>query len=204
MQAANEIDEQTSEATEEVTTPTPAAAAAPDPFAMLADLLALVTDAKGCGVRLRDLQAKTAALTKAAAEAAVARAALAEREAELTARAAEIGQRAAERESRILVMLRDVEHSRSAFRDHADKIRQLDEQMRRRVAHYGGLLEQFNDKLQDLPSWDQIDAAYGIRDDGNAFDEGADEFLPPEPVEGVPAGVTLTRSRPRRGSQAVM
>jgi hypothetical protein len=76
----------------------------------------------------------------------------------------------------------------------------LDEQMRRAVMNYGGLLANFNEALQGLPSWASLGRdLLGISD--AHFDDGADvrvhDPVVSGPVEHAIAGATITRSIPR-------
>jgi hypothetical protein len=121
-----------------------------------ADLYDLAANHKAYKARLtklrrleRDIAAAEQKLAALTARTEQTEAALAEREAELAARDAEIERR----ESSFEVSLAE---ARDHLRAYYDSLADTDRRIRYRILSSADLLHGFNERLQDLPSWQQI------------------------------------------------
>jgi len=141
-----------------------------------------------------DTQAKVAALTT---EAERTEAELAERTAELAARQAEIERRETE-------FAASLQEARDHLREYHDSLADTDRRIRYRILSSADLLHGFNERLQDLPSWQQIKQLVpGLPDDLPAvppteavFQEVREDFTGHTFV----SGSTLTRSINQSGN----
>jgi hypothetical protein len=169
----------------------------------LQNFVKLILDAKACAKRCEELSALTmqAIEAKAAAEQAEASlaAAKAEQEAAFAAREQEFQEQAERLRAReyALVVSRETVFAALA------EMRTLDGQMRRSVMNYAGMLDSFNERLSELPSWQSLhrdlfgspDPHYGEHKSEHGrgdLDSSFEEVVPDQP-----AGGTLTRSVPR-------
>ncbi|HZR88404.1 MAG TPA: hypothetical protein VFB02_16470 [Bradyrhizobium sp.] len=165
--------------------------------------LAFVTDAKACGKRLDELSGLVAQAIKAKAEAEAAEASLASAKA---AQEAELAVRKAELDSfhaSVTTHAQNVLTSRETVFLALSEMQRLDNQMRRAVMSYGGILDGYNERISELPSWKSLNQdLLGIADahmDGNEGsarpETSSSNVVPDNLVEGS----TLTRrsARPR-------
>jgi hypothetical protein len=140
---------------ETVTPPSDAA------FAAVLNLLALVTDPKATGARLRDLQKKTAAAMKAEGDLVAARAAhdqfVAAEQQALDKRKREIDELYNEVQGRRLGLdRRDKE-----FHQQRDEVETRERHLKFRLLRLANV--DWNETLQGLPTWPQIDQiCYGV------------------------------------------
>jgi hypothetical protein len=127
-----------------------------DPFATAIALCEIAQRAKPIATALkklrklgRDIDVAQRKLVALEAQAAQMSAALAEREAAIAAR--ETALEARERESAV-----SIEEARNHLRGYYNDLTDMDRRIRRRIMVSADLLHGFNEKLQDLPSWDTI------------------------------------------------
>jgi hypothetical protein len=164
----------------------------------------LVTDGKACDRRAQELTALTVQTIEAKAAAEHAEASLAGAKA---AQEAEFAKR--EEELRALSeRLRQREYalvtSRETVFGALHEMQHLDEQMRRAVMNYGGILAGFNSAIQTLPNWESLSRELLGKSDAH-HNEGVAEGvftpqLPDTEDELAPnqvAGGSMTRSVPR-------
>jgi hypothetical protein len=189
-----------------------------DDLQSLTDITRFILDAKACAKRAEELIGLTIASNEAKAEAEQAQAALKASEAELAGRSTALDKREAELEAvekrwrgRVAICDARERHlsddgQRKWFLELIEEARGRDERTRRhvmRIAHLG-----FNEVLQRLPEWDAIikeiapgDAHFDQRPDTDATSD-VEPYEPLMAAETVPAGSTLTRSKPqRRGAE---
>ena len=130
--------------------------AMPDPFSLAIELCRVAAKPATYAAALkklrklgRDILAAEQKLAALTTEAEQKQAAFAEREAELAARSAEIERRES-----------SFEASLAEARDHLgayyDSLADTDRRIRYRILSSADLLHGFNERLQDLPSWQQI------------------------------------------------
>jgi hypothetical protein len=160
----------------------PAIAPPADAFVTLTTLLAIVADAKACGSRLRELQKQTAAAARA--EASLAK--IDQREEELSVVAAGVAD----------------QHARLA--DIANDLTDRETRLKRRLLTLAGQ-DLWHEKLQDPPSWAQIDDLLNPVDPHMPAAGDAVVFLedrgdgPSEAIPDAAAGLTITRA-PRQSA----
>jgi hypothetical protein len=167
-------------------------------------LLAIAADPKSAEKRLNAIRSEIAKFAEAKAEVEAAQAALAsakaEQEAELGKREQELNEYAERLREREYAVVR----SRETVLDAVDHMRTLDKQMKRAVMSYAGILDSFNERLQDLPSWEALNRDMLGSDphfDGDEPVRVAQE-TETEPVPNTPEGGTLMRSVPRSRTAA--
>jgi hypothetical protein len=172
-----------------------------DGFAEAMILLKLATDPEATKARLSELKAAETAAALREEAATQAEVSLAKQKAEQEAAIAKERQELDAFHDSLIKRERaasdKLERATSYLRD----MQRLDEQMRRAVMNYGGLLANFSDRLQEVPNWQALDKILlGVADahmDGNdavtARDEAGDNELPADLV----AGSSLTRRNPR-------
>jgi Mg2+ and Co2+ transporter CorA len=158
-------------------------------------LVRFVTDAKACGKRVEELVAMTTGAIEATAAAEQARAALAqattEQEAALAKRKQEVDAYCDE----ALKKDRDADGKLKRVRADIGEMRRLDEQMRRAVMSYAGMLNHFNERIQDMPSWETLDRELLGKSEDAHFAEAEDGQFVTEPVEHAPAHASVRRSK---------
>jgi hypothetical protein len=182
----------------------PAIAPPADAFVTLTTLLAIVADAKACGSRLRELQKQTAAAARAEASLAATRAAhdayLARTQAELDKRQAKIDQR----EEELSVVAAGVADQHARLADIANDLTDRETRLKRRLLTLAGQ-DLWHEKLQDPPSWAQIDDLLNPVDPHMPAAGDAVVFLedrgdgPSEAIPDAAAGLTITRA-PRQSA----
>jgi hypothetical protein len=174
-------------------------------FERLADLIRLVTDGKACAKRAEELVGLTTAAIEAKAEAEAAQAALAAAKAAQEAELAEREQELNEFAERLREREQAVVNARETVLGGLAHMRGLDKQMKCAVMNYAGVLDSFNERLQDLPSWESLNRDMLGQDphfDGAEPARVAQE-TENEPVPNRVAGSNLTRSIERRSMRRV-
>jgi len=170
----------------------------------LTALIKLVTDPKRAKANLDAITAGRTRLKDerdaAAREAKARAAALDEREREIAKREVALDtyeQSLTDRENKI-------EHKSEIIFSALHKVQRLDEQMRYAVMNYGGILSQFNDRLQALPTWESLNREFlDIKDAHLSQDDPSGQFARAEPTLGTELPENLVAgSMLRRASQS--
>ncbi|WP_315729133.1 hypothetical protein [Bradyrhizobium sp. SZCCHNS2015] len=122
----------------------------------LMTIAAFVLDSKACARRVDELKALTAQAIEAQTAAEAAQADLAKLK---IAQEAAFEERAAElflRHQAAVEIEQAIERDRTTILRVLDEIRRLDTQMKHAVMSYGGLLDNFNARIQEMPSWEML------------------------------------------------
>jgi hypothetical protein len=169
------------------TTETPVVPFAPESLEQLADIIALVLDAKACGHRTRSLQEVNSAALKSLAEIAAKRsdfdqhataknAALDKREREIFEREVALNAKAGQLDERHVWLV-----------DFGRNITERENALKRRVMLLAGETPPRSDGFQAMPSWEEIDGMLNP-------DRGDPHYMPAAEVstesEPVPNGPT--------------
>jgi small-conductance mechanosensitive channel len=165
------------------------------------NFIRLILDARACGKRAEELQQLTVQTIEAKAAAEAARAGLAEEQAkrfaEIEAKRAELDQAWARWKSADDQTKRD----RQQIEGWLQQYETIEQNIKSALMAYGGLLQNFQPRIQEMPSMHQLlNALRGTRDphmDADPVREAAGSGLGNEAVEHAPEGSTLTRSRRR-------
>ena len=123
-------------------------------------LVTLLASPEATKAKLVELREAIAAADTHKAEAEAAHVELAARVAELDERKAELDRRETEivdQRIRLQVRAAAFDEQVKSLTTRADGLRRLDEVLRRRVMQHHNQMAFFNEKLQDLPTWEQID-----------------------------------------------
>jgi predicted nuclease with TOPRIM domain len=161
-------------------------------------LIRLASDPQACQARLDQLMAAAvkANETRVAAERAVT--AMNNREAEVTAALDEREAAIAALEARWQARVADLDDRPRQLRVLYSEIERMDETLRRRVMAHNHLRPFFDERMQSLPSWDELEAELAARRD-DPIDDPNSEAMNLEPAPGAPA---VTVRRPHRAATA--
>jgi hypothetical protein len=129
---------------------------APDPFAAVLTLCRLAANPKAGEAMLRRIRKAERAATAAEQRCATAEAKLEQRQAALDARASELDELTRAIAGRETAFEASLEQARDDLREFYDDLADTDRRIRFRIAHSNGLLDGFNERLQSLPTWEQI------------------------------------------------
>jgi hypothetical protein len=186
--------------TETNQTQAPASAAFEDALA----LIKLAADPKAYQKQLDGLMAATVKASEAKAAAARQEASLAVKEA---AQNAAFAKREGELDAyhgSLLKRESETKQTRQTIFGALAEMQRLDAQMRRAVMGYGGLLEGFNERLQELPSWEALGNLLGRSDvhfDESAQPDRGEASGETERLPDAPMMATIRRSKPPRPSR---
>jgi hypothetical protein len=148
---------------------------APDPFIAVLTLCRLAANPKAGEAMLRRIRKAERAATAAEERCATAEAKLEQRQAALDARTAELEARESAISEREGALEASLEQARDGLCEYYDDLADTDRRIRFRIAHSHGLLVGFSERLQSLPTWEQIrQLVPGLPDDP-----------PPAPVAAV-------------------
>jgi hypothetical protein len=182
---------------EPVEQPVPSAPA-PDAFAALFNLLALIADQRAFKTRLSGLSRALEAVTSGEKKLAAARAAFDAHEASARAELGKREQAVRAREVAASVAEETLREHQADLVKQGAEIRRQDLILRRRVMVLARL-DAVDERMQSLPSWKQISAELLNAEQLDLADEA--EAVTEQPA-GLPPGVTLTQTMHRGGRRS--
>jgi chromosome segregation ATPase len=181
--------------------------AAGSPEAHFLALIALMADPQAAKARFLEFIAERTGAEKAIAALESAKAAWAlEKAAQETALAKRKQELDAYSDS-LSKLSSEIKQTKETIFGARDQIQRLDVQMKFAIMNYGGLLQGFNERLQEMPSWESLnrellgrsDAHFDNNDTSTARGEVSTEI---ERVPDAPEYATIRRSKSSRPSRA--